>query len=168
MEELRSGHIWELSHATDQDSEVWTCWKLLKYHEISRISWVLFLCTSEGGETPELFESEFWVASAVSVSRNGTLIHCYASYAILPGGAFWRLQLPRWATSTSLGVLWWFPMVSHKVWLVLDSFKQIMWIDKSLGEKNHQRPTNKTFACSSLARLQLDGGGWYRASLLFF
>ena len=115
---LRSGHIWELPHATDQD---WSL-NMLKYLDflwffmifydfLEMMRWYMNLIpvplASEGGEAPELFESEFWVA-AVSVSRKrdfNSVPHCYA---ILPGGAFWKLQLARWATSTSLGVLWWF------------------------------------------------------------
>ena len=52
---------------------------MIFYDFLEMMRWYMNLIpvplASEGGETPELFESEFWVA-AVSVSRNGILIQC--------------------------------------------------------------------------------------------
>lgn len=52
---------------------------MIFYDFLEMMRWYMNLIpvplASEGGEAPELFESEFWVA-AVSVSRNGILIQC--------------------------------------------------------------------------------------------
>lgn len=157
-------------------TEVWTCWNILIFYDFSWFSkifydflemmrWYMNLIpvplASEGEEAPELFESEFWVAT-VSVSRNGILIQCLIAMLFSLVELFGSCNLQGEQHPLVLvcfdgfRLVWW--------------FQNIRWIDKPVWEKNHQRPTGKTFACSSLARLKLDGGGWYWdywASLLF-
>ena len=70
--------------------ESYSCAPRLRRRRNSRVVWVGVLSSSRVRFKKRDFNS---------------VPHCYA---ILPGGAFWKLQLARWATSTSLGVLWWF------------------------------------------------------------
>lgn len=70
--------------------ESYSCTPRLRRRRSSRVVWVGVLSSNRVRFKKRDFNS---------------VPHCYA---ILPGGAFWKLQLARWATSTSLGVLWWF------------------------------------------------------------